>query len=193
MAVQPLRPAAQVRARRPRRLKPTDDDAIDLYGGEFGEIAEDYLGVACPPRESTYTGKARNGWVDLPDVQVTACTVVDENDVTVAVDEIDTARGRVQIAASGTVTATYTHGIGVAATDVDPAEADALYLSACALYVERMVTADGSGAGRDTLLTITDAGTTRYSTPNKAEGRPTGFLQVDNYLNALHSYRRRVF
>jgi hypothetical protein len=56
-----------------------------------------------------------------------------------------------------------------------------------------MVTVDGSGAGRDTLLTITDAGTTRYSTPNKAEGRPTGFLQVDNYLNALHSYRRRVF
>ena len=80
MAVQPLLTAAQVRARRPRRLKPTDDDAIDLYVVEFGEIAEDYLGVACPPRESTYTGKARNGWMDLPDVQVTACTVVDEND-----------------------------------------------------------------------------------------------------------------
>lgn len=185
MAVQPLLTAAQVRARRPRRLKPSDDDAIDLYVLEFGEIAEDYLGVACPPRESTYTGKARCGWLDLPDVQVTACTVVDENDNAVTVEELDTARGRVQINTSSKVTATYTHGIGVAA--------DALYLAACALYVERMVTVDGSGAGRDTLLTITDAGTTRYSTPNKAEGRPTGFLQVDNYLNALHSYRRRVF
>ena len=193
MAVQPLLTAAQVRARRPRRLKPSDDDAIDLYVLEFGEIAEDYLGVACPPRESTYTGKARCGWLDLPDVQVTACTVVDENDNAVTVEELDTARGRVQINTSSKVTATYTHGIGVAATDEDPAEAGALYLAACALYVERMVTVDGSGAGRDTLLPTPPPRTPRHSTPNKAEGRPTGFLQVDNYLNALHSYRRRAF
>lgn len=193
MAVAPLLTAAAVRARKPTRLKPADDPEIERLVLRFGEIAEDYLGVACPPREDTWTAKPRCGWLDLPWVQILTCEVVDENDNAVTVDEIDARRGRVKVSATGLLTATATFGIGTAATEEEDASADELYLSACATYVERMISVDKSGAGRDTLLITTDAGTTRYSTPNKAERRPTGFLQVDNDLNALHDYTLRVF
>ena len=35
----------------------------------------------------------------------------------------------------------------------------------------------------------TDAGTTRYSTPDWNRGRPTGFLEVDRLLNSLPIFR----
>ncbi len=58
------------------------------------------------------------------------------------------------------------------------------YLIAAATeYVLCVLTARSSGASRNTLAESTETGTTRYSTPDWAAGRPTGFLEVDRLLN----------
>jgi len=50
-----------------------------------------------------------------------------------------------------------------------------------------------AGVSRNTLSEATDAGTTRYSTPDWEGGRPTGWLEVDRLLNTLPDYRVSVF
>ena len=183
----PYLTAEEVRARRPRRLTSADDPDIVSLVARFEDIVERYLDQAFREREATHTGRVSGGWLELPHHLVTAVELVDsnDNDVTLAADALDSERGRVAVYAAGPLTATYTHG------ETDPPE---LLLANCALYCDRMVSIDNSGSSRDTLSKVFDGGISeRYSTPNFAEGRPTGFLQIDADLNAMRNRRRVIF
>lgn len=181
-APDPYLTAEQVRARRPKRLKADQDPEIAQHVSRFEGIAELYIGQAFREREFTFTGTPVDGVLHLPYTEVTACTI---DGVAVAADDLDVAGGKVHTWACGPVTAAGTHGV------TEPPE---ILLSACAFYVERMVTIDNSGSSRDTLSKVFEGGISeRYSTPNWAEGRPTGFLQVDADLNSLTNRRFVVF
>lgn len=186
-APDPYLTAVQVRARRPRRLTAADDTEIVSLVARFEDIAERYLDQAFRAREDTYTGYARGGWLELPHHLVTTSALedADGNDITLAADALDSERGRVATWATGSLTAAYTHGA------TTPPE---ILLANCAIYCERMVAIDNSGSTRDTLSKVFDGGMSeRYSTPNFAEGRPTGFLQIDADLNAMRNRRPMVF
>lgn len=61
---------------------------------------------------------------------------------------------------------------------------------ACAEYVRASVLADRSGVPRDVIGQSFEGTYTRYSTPDKAAGRPTGYLDIDRLLNMLEDRRR---
>jgi hypothetical protein len=67
-----------------------------------------------------------------------------------------------------------------------------LVLRACRQYVRSCALADLSGMPRDVIGQSIDGGYTRYSTPDKAAGRPTGYLEVDRLLNSLPDLRAGV-
>lgn len=181
-APDPWLTAAEVRDRRPKRLKPADDDEIVRQVARFEDIAERYIDQAQREREATWTGRAIDGILHLPHNTVTACTI---DGIEVDADDLDVEAGNVRHWGCARVTAVYTHGVS------EPPE---LLLSACARYAERMVTLDASGQERDTLSRVFEGGVSeRYSTPNWDEGRPTGFLQIDADLNSVRNRRPMVF
>lgn len=169
------------------RLADFADATIVRFVAEFEPIAERYLGCAQTPRTGvTYTGWTdRCGALELPHVEVTACTVIDaDSSTSVTVDHIDQARGRVHLNSVGRMTATYTHGL----TTVPPGVQEA-----CLEYVVRRSQNNGQSQSRDVLSQAYEGATTRYSTPDWAAGRPTGYLQVDSLLNAERNRRIVLF
>lgn len=62
-------------------------------------------------------------------------------------------------------------------------------LRACAEYVLCVVTSQASGTSRDVIAQSMDGSWTRYSTPDWAAGRPTGWTEVDRLLNSMPDYR----
>lgn len=62
-------------------------------------------------------------------------------------------------------------------------EVPAPLLAAACEYAVCVLTSRAAGASRNTLAEATETGTTRYSTPDWHNGRPTGFLEVDRLLN----------
>ena len=174
--------AALVRERQPR-LGDTSNAEIVRLVSEFERIAERYRGVAFTTREVTHRGMPRRGVLELPHVQIISVTSVTDSDGNVLVfdtDDLDAARGCMFLAQSGWITVEYTHGIASTPEGI---------LSACAAYVMRRVANNNSGTSRDVLSQNFDGGTTRYSTPNWDEGRPTGYLDIDAALNAEQDYR----
>lgn len=65
----------------------------------------------------------------------------------------------------------------------------ATLLRACREYVRSCALADRSNVPRDVIGQTFDGGYTRYSTPDKDAGRPTGYLDVDRLLNSLDDFR----
>lgn len=61
--------------------------------------------------------------------------------------------------------------------------------AACAEYVSVVSTSRSSGTSRDVVAQSIDGSWTRYSTPDMAAGRPTGWTEVDRLLNSLADYR----
>ena len=174
--------AALVRERQPR-LGDTSNAEIVRLVSEFERIAERYRGVAFTTREVTHRGMPRRGVLELPHVQIISVTSVTDSDGNVLVfdtDDLDKARGCMFINQAGWITVAYTHGIATTSEGI---------LSACAAYVMRRVANNNSGTSRDVLSQNFDGGTTRYSTPNWDEGRPTGYLDIDAALNAEQDYR----
>lgn len=173
--------AAQVRDRQPR-IEASDAEITRLVS-EFERIAERYRGVAFTTREVTHRGMPRRGVLELPHVQIISVTSVTDSDGNVLVfdtDDLDKARGCMFVNHTGWLTVAYTHGIATTPEGI---------LSACAAYVMRRVANAASGTSRDVLSQNFDGGTTRYSTPNWDEGRPTGYLDIDAALNAEQDYR----
>lgn len=169
------------------RLANVDDAVIVRFVAEFEPIAERYLGCAQTPRSgATYTGWTdRCGVLELPHVQVTACTLVDaDSSAAVTVDHIDQRIGRVYANAVGRLTATYTHGLASVSPGVQ---------EACLEYVLRRSQNNNQTQSRDVLSQAYEGATTRYSTPDWSAGRPTGYLQVDSLLNAERNYRISLF
>lgn len=65
------------------------------------------------------------------------------------------------------------------------------FLRGCREYVRSCALADQSTVPRDVISqSFGDGGYTRYSTPDWAAGRPTGYLEVDRILNGLPDRRR---
>jgi hypothetical protein len=82
---------------------------------------------------------------------------------------------------TATAVVTYDHGY-----DSPPQR----ILHACREYVRICAAADRSSAPRDIIATSADGMTTRYSTPDKKAGRPTGYIEIDRLLNAMPDERQ---
>lgn len=163
------------------------DTVIARFVAEFEPIAERRIGVAFRVRTATFEGTVRHGVLELPNVMVVAVTsITTEDEVAVTASRVDKRRGRIHVpVCDGTVlTAVYTHGLAGPTPGIE---------SACLDYVERRIATDTSGTSRDVLAQGADGATTRYSTPNRAAGRETGFLQVDALLDSEQDYLLTVF
>lgn len=182
----PYLTAATVRERCPNRLNNVADAVLVRWVSIFEDRAEKYLGTAHRVRTATYTGYASDGWLELPHRNVSSVTVVDEDNASVTVERTDAARGRVlvRVYLAGPLTASYSHGY---------ATPDETLLQACAMFVERSCVADKTGQTRDALKFNPETGTVQYSTANEAQGRPTGFYDVDALLNSMRDERPMVY
>lgn len=114
----------------------------------------------------------------------TASNVVVTIGPALTVDKLDEAEGRLHLCWHGRATSAFRHGL---------TSQPAALLDACTEYVLCVARSRAAGVSRNTLSEATDAGTTRYSTPDWGEGRPTGWLEVDRLLNTLPDYRVSVF
>ena len=178
------RTAAQIRATRPN-VAGASDEAIESLIAEFEELAERYIGAAFIPRDATYIGYPVDGVLELPHLQVSAVTSCEDDDGNaVAYTTLHTARGALDVSTHVRLTVEYTHGFDAPT---------ARLAGACDRWVERMVIVDRSGTSRDVLSQSFEGGTTRYSTPDWDAGRPTGFLVVDEALNAARSHLIRIY
>jgi hypothetical protein len=179
----PWMTADDVTTRRPG-ISDATDGAIEALIAEFEQLAERYLGVSYLTREAVHTGFPVDGVLELPHLQVVSVeSLVDENDTAVTY-KLNKRRGTIyDLRHHGELTAEYTHGLNAPTPRL---------LGACARWVERMIVVDRTGTSRDVLSQSFESGTTRYSTPDWAAGRPTGFLQIDADLNAERSYLLQV-
>lgn len=178
---------AQVRSRVPALQSATTfpDSELTNLVAEFEEIAEQFRGVAFTPRTHTETFTYPRSVVMVsrqPLRSITSFTV-DGTAGTVANLTIDKATGK--IADGGwvgaeTLSVTYSHGLDAPS---------AVLLRACAEYCRAVAFSDRSGQGRDVIAQSFDGGMTRYSTPDLAKNRPTGFLEVDRLLCSIRDYR----
>lgn len=166
----------------------TDTYLAELVA-EFEEIVEDYRGAAWVPRTATelveVASPTSHLWLSWPLVRsVTSVTI---NGSAVASGNFTVVKSSGMVILSTTLatpdypaTVVYSHG----------ADAPSAVLKrATALYVECVATSEKSGQGRDIITQAIDGGTTRYSTPSKEQGRPTGWLEVDRLLNSLPDFR----
>ena len=175
---------------RDQRLADFADAAVTAQIAAFKEIAESYRGVAFETTTATAVkvpGRADRKLatphlklisLSAASLDGTALTSDERADVTIWADEgiLERAAGW----SATQVSLTYTHGY---------ASPPAAVLDACTEYVLCVLRARASGVSRNTLSEATEAGTTRYSTPDWYAGRPTGWLEVDRLLNSLPDYR----
>lgn len=186
MATPYLTPA-EVRERRPQLADDTiyGDDELASLVAEFEEIAETYAGVAFTPREATAVvlGPAFSVVLHHWPVRSITSVIVDGAEGDPASYLLYTERGWLMngpLGAASELVVTYSHGY-----DAPPAD----LLRACAEYVRATAMADRSGQSRDVVMQSFDGGMTRYSSPNWAAGRPTGFLEVDRLLARVRENR----
>jgi hypothetical protein len=168
------------------------DAALDGYVAEFEEICEEYRGVAFTPRTAVETHTiapyATGIVLDRPLVRSITSLVVDGATVSASSyratewGTLESSTGFLGGTAFMTLAAvvTYQHGM-----DSPPQRC----LRACREYVRIVAVADRSNVPRDIISTSADGMSTRYSTPDKAAGRPTGYIEVDRLLNSLPDYR----
>lgn len=182
--------AAQVRERVARSgstdpLTGLTDTVVDGYVAEFEQVAEDYIDEAYQARTATEVHRVRSDTttIALDRTNATAITSITVDGLVLGADtyELDKLAGIVRrttgsFSPTYPVTIVYTYGTGTVPE---------MLKRACALYVQRVAEAEKSGQGRDLIAQGIDGGTTRYSTPDKAAGRPTGWLEVDRLLNVL--------
>lgn len=179
--------AAQVRSRVPALQNTTtySDAELDRLVSEFESIAERFRGVAFVPRTRTEVFTYPSSVVLLGSQPLRSITsfTVDGVAGTVANLTVDTSTGKIADGGwygSKTLSVTYSHGLD---------SPDANILRACAEYCRAVAFSDRSGQGRDVISQSFDGGVTRYSTPDFARGRPTGYLEVDRLLTSVRDYR----
>lgn len=78
-------------------------------------------------------------------------------------------------------------GTSITLSIVDPVLA-----RACREYVRASAVATRSNVSRDVISQSVEGMVTRFSTPDKKAGRPTGYIDVDRLLNTLPDRRRMV-
>lgn len=162
------------------------DEAVDELIAEFEEVAEDYLGFSCVPRTATEVVSVASFSDRLvlarPKVRSVTSVTIDGVALAAASYETDLAAGVIRRVSGGMfspadpATVVYVHGL---------TEPPVRIKRACALYVASVAESEKSGTSRNVLSQGMDGGTTRYSTPDKRAGRPTGWLEVDRLLNSV--------
>ena len=175
---------------RDTRLADFADAAVTAQIAAFKEIAEPYRGVPFETTTATAVKVPGQHHCKLlaPHVKLISLTAASLDGTALTSDELAdvTVWGEYGILertvgwSATQVSLTYTHGY---------ATTPAAVLDACTEYVLCVLRARQSGVSRNTLSEATDAGTTRYSTPDWNAGRPTGWLEVDRLLNSLPDYR----
>jgi hypothetical protein len=193
MAAVPYLLPDDVRARRP--VGQVDDDVLAMHVAEFEQVAEDYLNVANTPRTATaVVGQVQISWLTpgSPTTQSFLRPMLRSITSTIAIDGLTTCDPPTILdAETGVISATIGWPSAVVVTYSHGFDAPSpLLLRACALYVDRTIASDRSGTSRDVLTQTFDGGTTRYSTPSKKDGRPTGYLDVDALLNLCPMFAR---
>jgi hypothetical protein len=206
MATPYLAPAT-IRAAVPALADPSkypDQTLADLVA-EFEWLAEDYRGVAFTPRTEVETQTIYPGAtaivLNYPRVRSVASLVVDGvtiSSTTYRVTEagwIESTTGFITGGAYPTAQAvtTYSHGYDVPTSTGPPGSPGAPLLRACREYVRICAIADRSSVPREIIASSADGMTSRYSTPNKDQGRPTGYLEIDRLLNQLPNYAMPTF
>lgn len=184
-----------------RSVKPLDD--VDAFPDArlaqlvavFEQVAESYRGVAFTPRvatEQVWLGYAPFGRLVLSWPKVRSIT-------SVTVDGTPLDPASFQVTDTGDVyslsgfygmnaVAVYPHGYDAPGDNTWTGAAT--LLEACRQYVRSKAVLDRSQVARDAISVAgPEGGTTSYSTPNAAQGRPTGYLAVDELLNMLPDYR----
>lgn len=161
------------------------DATIGTAITEFEEVAEDYLGRAYQVRTVTGEQHVTDGRpirLYKSDAVAVSAIAYETGTAPATSGVIVDPGGMLILSPRGTtwpstkVTLTYTHG-----TNTVPQR----LVKACWLYVACTLQQELSGTSRDVISQAFDGATTRYSTPNKAEGRPTGWLDVDRLLNNM--------
>ncbi len=183
---------ATLKSRMPALAAIDDVELADLIA-EFTDLAEDYLGTAFTPRtavtETVHLDEDR--WLELRWNNVTSVTSISIANGTATVTltpsslDLNLADGVVDLRGcyTGTATTVYAHGLATASMPK-------ALLRACREYVRACALADQSNVPRDVIYQSYDGMTTRYSTPDPAKGRPTGFMEVDRLLNSLPQAKR---
>lgn len=166
---------------------------------EFADIAEDYRGVSYVPRYYFYAikesyafpyGFGRPGRVFLRHVRIrnirslslAGVSVTDFSTIAwTLAGALDWSYSTIAVPVSITgvprdIIVGYEHGY-----DTPP---DAVR-RACRQYVRSTLLGDTSGVPRDVVYQSMDGMTTRYSSPDKSAGRPTGYIEVDRLLNSV--------
>lgn len=204
MPASPYLTAAQIRAAVPTlsdQGKYPDAVLQDLVA-EFEQVAEEYRGVAFTPRTAVETQTICSGATSIvlnwPRVRSVASLAVDSTTVsssTYRVTEAGVLQSSTGFIVGGAfpeaqAVITYDHGYDVPTSTVAPGS---VLLRACREYVRSCAVAGASNVPRDIIATSADGLTTRYSTPDKKAGRPTGYIEVDRLLNTLPDYRIPVF
>ena len=189
--------AAAVRTAVPTLANSRDypDAILERAVASFEEIAEDYRGVAFVPRTATETfvlDDARTSlWLSRARVRsITSVTVtapaVGGSAVVVSASlyTVDTDSGVLHYPTGfpdgAKVVVVYSHGYD---------ELPDTVTEACLDYVRSRALVSTTSVPRDAISTSVEGMTTRFSTPDKAAGRPTGYLDVDRLLNSLPDFR----
>jgi hypothetical protein len=206
MATPYLAPAT-IRAAVPALADPSKypDATLAALVAEFEWLAEDYRGVAFTPRTEVETQTICPGAtiiiLNYPRVRSITSLVVDGVTVsatTYRVAEAGWIESTTGLSIGGGYSTaqaviTYSHGYDVPTSTGPPGSPGAPLLRACREYVRICAIADRSSVPREIIASSADGMTSRYSTPNKEQGRPTGYLEIDRLLNQLPDYRQPVF
>lgn len=197
----PYQTAAEIRAAVPSLASEEkfSDETLEALVAEFEEIAEEYRGVAYESREATATkviGPGGATALQLAWVKVTAITSVTvtapaaggtPTTLTSTAYSFDSDLGVLVVpgglTAGSKVVVVYTHGEGAPNNTL---------IRACRQYVRSCALADQSNVPRDVIGQSFEGNYTRYSTPDKDAGRPTGYLDVDRLLNSLPDHRHGI-
>lgn len=186
---EPVVTAAEIRERVSPTVLSATDEQLEANVTEFEEVAEDYLGQAFAVRTATHKVTLNGGPVILPHSDAIAVSAITYETGTAPAANttiIDDGFSLILLPRgtrwpSGTrATFTYTYG-----TSTVPA----VIKQAAIGYAVNVAKTDLSGTSRDVLTQAFDGATTRYSTPNRDEGRPTGWLDVDRRLNTIRGTR----
>lgn len=165
----------------------SDDDITEMVS-EVAEVASEYRGVAYETTTATEVHRVTSATTGLvlrePLAQAITSVTIDGSTIDSSLYVLDSFEAILRydsgFSPSFPVTVVYTHGLTAV---------PARLKRAIALYVQEVASLEQSGTGRNMLSQTFDGGSTRYSTPDMAAGRPTGWLEVDRLLNSLPDYR----
>lgn len=173
--------AAQVRTRSRSDdvadVQQFSDEDLDAYVATFQDIAERYCGRYFEEASVTETVEVC-GTVMILRTPLVSIDTFEVEGTASTVYELDTngmASGVLRLTShvTGTVEIGYTYGAATPGIE-----------RACVQYVRSSALRDNSSASRDVISQGFEGGSTRYSTPDWAAGRPTGYIEVDSLLNA---------